>query len=112
MTIRMSPNIAIRHRDFKAAMSFYSLVLGLENRSTDPALGDFDADPINLFVIEDEEIEGPVMELFVDDLDEARTYFDPTAVKSCAGGEGAGTVTSAIPSASDSISGRVRGSKI
>lgn len=76
MKIRMSPNIAIRHRDFKAAMSFYSLVLGLENRSTDPALGDFDADPINLFVIEDEEIEGPVMELFVDDLDEARTYFE------------------------------------
>jgi predicted enzyme related to lactoylglutathione lyase len=69
---RMSPNIAVRHQDYAAAVEFYSRVLGLKNRSSDPDLADFDADPINLFVIEDDEFSGPVLELFVTDLEEAR----------------------------------------
>jgi catechol 2,3-dioxygenase-like lactoylglutathione lyase family enzyme len=72
MKIRMSPNIAIRHQDFEDAVTFYSKVLGLENRSEDPELADFDAHPINLFVIADDEFSGPVLELFVSDLEEAR----------------------------------------
>ena len=74
MKIRMSPNIAVRHRNYAEAVDFYANVLGFKNRSDDPELADFDADPINLFVIADEEVSGPVMELFVSDLEEARQY--------------------------------------
>jgi predicted enzyme related to lactoylglutathione lyase len=73
MKFRMSPNIAVRTRkQFPAAVDFYSKVLGFQNRSADPELADLDAHPINLFVLEDDEFRGPVLELCVDDLEEAR----------------------------------------
>ena len=72
MKYRMSPNVAVRTDRFSEALRFYSDVLGFANRSSDPTLGDHDANPLNLFVIEDDEISGPVMELFVDDLEAAR----------------------------------------
>lgn len=72
MKYRMSPNVAVRTERFAEAVSFYANVLGFSNRSSDPALGDHDASPLNLFVIEDDEISGPVMELFVNDLEDAR----------------------------------------
>ncbi len=73
MTFRMSPNIAVRtHNQLSEATAFYTNVLGFTNRSNDANLADLDADPINLFVIDDPELQGPVMELFVDDLEEAR----------------------------------------
>jgi len=72
MKFRMSPNVAVRTRRFQEAVDFYEQVLGFPNRSQDPALGDHDAAPLNLFVLEDEEVSGPVMELFVDDLEQAR----------------------------------------
>jgi hypothetical protein len=50
---------------FSDAVDFCSSVLGFANRSNDPALGDHDAKPLNLFVIEDDEISGLVMELRV-----------------------------------------------
>ncbi len=72
MKFMMSPNVAVRTERFADAVKFYSEVLGFDNRSDDPALGDHDADPLNFFVIEDEEISGLVMELFIEDLDLAR----------------------------------------
>ena len=72
MIFKMSPNVAVRTERFSEAVEFYSKVLGFENRSDDPQLADLDADPLRLFVIEDQEIRGPVMELFVDDLEKAR----------------------------------------
>lgn len=72
MKFKMSPNIAVRTKKFPEAVEFYTTVFGFEDRSTDPELADLDADPINLFVLEDDEISSPVMELFVDDLDKAR----------------------------------------
>ena len=72
MKYRMSPNVAVRTERFADAVSFYANVLGFANRSSDPALGDHDANPLNLFVIADDEISGPVMELFVPDLEAAR----------------------------------------
>lgn len=72
MKFKMSPNIAVRTKASASAVAFYSKVLGFKNRSTEPDLADFDADPINLFVIEDDEFSGPVLELFVSDLEEAR----------------------------------------
>ncbi len=35
-------------------------------------MADLDANPLNIFIIEDDEFRGPVLELFVDDLDAAR----------------------------------------
>ncbi len=72
MRFRMSPNIAIRTRQFSEAVDFYTKVIGFENRSDDPELGDLDADPLNIFIIEDDKFRGPVLELFVDDLEAAR----------------------------------------
>ena len=72
MAFRMSPNIAVRTERFADAVDFYTNVLGFPDRSDDPELADLDASPINLFVIADSEIRGPVMELFVDDLEKAR----------------------------------------
>ncbi len=74
MKFRMSPNVAVRTARFADAVRYYGEVLGFPNRSSDPALGDHDASPLNLFVIEDDEVSGPVMELFVDDLEAARDY--------------------------------------
>ena len=73
MKLRTSPNVAVRTQSqFAEAVDFYTNGhFGFQNRSDDPELGDLDADPINLFVLEDDEIRGPVMELFVNDLEKA-----------------------------------------
>jgi catechol 2,3-dioxygenase-like lactoylglutathione lyase family enzyme len=68
----MSPNVAVRTKKFSEAAEFYTTVLGFKDRSKDPELVDLDADPLNLFIIADDEVSGPVMELFVDDLEKAR----------------------------------------
>ncbi len=82
MKFRMSPNVAVRTQgQFAAALDFYTNVLGFQNRSADPELGDLDANPINLFVLEDDEFRGPVMELFVDDLDKAREILEANGCK-------------------------------
>lgn len=72
MKIKMSPNIAVRTDRFDEAVEFYSRVIGFVNRSDDPDLGDFDASPMRMFVVEDPEIKGMIHELFVDDLEDAR----------------------------------------
>ena len=72
MEFKMSPNIAVRTDRFSEAVRFYTEVIGFENRSQDPELADLDASPLNIFIIEDDEVRGPVMELFVDDLEAAR----------------------------------------
>jgi len=82
LKFKMSPNVAVRtQKQFSEAVEFYSNVLGLKNRSADPELGDFDANPINLFVLEDDEFRGPVMELFVENLEEARKYLEGNGCK-------------------------------
>jgi len=82
MKFRMSPNVAVRTQDqFAEAVNFYTNVLGFQNRSDDPNLADLDANPINLFVLEDDEFRGPVMELFVDNLDKARETLEANGCK-------------------------------
>ncbi len=82
MKFRMSPNIAVRTQNqFSEAVNFYTNVLGFQNRSDDPELGNLDADPINLLVLEDDEFRGPVMELFVDDLEKAREILEANGCK-------------------------------
>ena len=72
MEFKMSPNVAIRTDRYQEALEFYSSVFGFENRSQEPDLGDFNAGPIRMFVIEDSELNGLIHELIVDDLDTAR----------------------------------------
>jgi catechol 2,3-dioxygenase-like lactoylglutathione lyase family enzyme len=72
MEFQMSPNVAVRTNRPNDAVNFYSHVLGFANRSNDPAIADHDANPLNLFVIEDDQVSGPVMELFVENLELAR----------------------------------------
>ena len=72
MKFKMSPNVAVRTKKFSEAVDFYTKVLGFADRSRDPELADLEADPLNIFVIADDEVSGPVMELFVDDLEKAR----------------------------------------
>jgi catechol 2,3-dioxygenase-like lactoylglutathione lyase family enzyme len=72
MKIKMSPNVAVRTDRYQEALAFYASVLGFENRSDDPDLGDFDASPLRMFVIEDSELRGLIHELFVEDLETAR----------------------------------------
>jgi hypothetical protein len=72
MKFKMSPNRAVRTGQFSEAVDYYTKVIGFENRSADPELADLDASPLNMFVIEDDEFHGPVLELFVDDLEAAR----------------------------------------
>lgn len=72
MKFRMSPNIAVRTAAFSEAIEFYTKVIGFKDRSEDPELADLDAEPLNIFIIADDEFSRPVMELFVDDLEAAR----------------------------------------
>jgi catechol 2,3-dioxygenase-like lactoylglutathione lyase family enzyme len=82
MKFKMSPNVAVRTgSQFAEAVNFYSNILGFQNRSDDPKLGDLDAVPLRLFIEEDPEIRGPVMELFVDDLEEARKTLEASGCK-------------------------------
>ena len=74
MRFKMSPNMAVRTDRVDEAIAFYSGVLGLADRSESPEMGVMDAAPFNLFIIEDAEARGPVLELFVDDLEGAREY--------------------------------------
>jgi catechol 2,3-dioxygenase-like lactoylglutathione lyase family enzyme len=82
MKFRMSPNIAIRPKGrFARAVHFYSNVLGFENRSSNPQLADLNASPINLFIDEDDEFPGPILELYVDDLEKAREILESNGCK-------------------------------
>lgn len=72
MKFRMSPNIAVGTGQFSEAVDFYTQVMGYKNRSADPELVDLDANPLNIFIIADDEVRMPVLELFVDDLEAAR----------------------------------------
>ena len=72
MKYTMSTNVAVRIPDIEPAVAFYSGVLGFNTRSRTADEADLDAAPLTLFVIADQEPRGPVMELFVDDLEAAR----------------------------------------
>jgi catechol 2,3-dioxygenase-like lactoylglutathione lyase family enzyme len=82
MKFKMSPNVAVRTGGQLAeAVNFYSKILGFQDRSGDPRLGNLDAAPLRLFIEEDPEIRGPVMELFLDDLEEARKTLEASGCR-------------------------------
>jgi len=69
---KMIPNVAERTQKLSEAVDFYSNVLGFTIRPANSGYADLNATPLNLFIIENHEISGPVMELFVDDIEQVR----------------------------------------
>ena len=74
MKFRMSTNIAVSTTKTEQAVEFYTNVLGFGNRIDEPSFGGIDANPIRMFVQEDEQVTGVVMELIVDNLEEAKMH--------------------------------------
>jgi catechol 2,3-dioxygenase-like lactoylglutathione lyase family enzyme len=72
MNFRMSSNVAVSTGRLGEAVDFYSTVLGFTERSVDSDLAELDTGPLKLYIVNDEEIAGFVMELSVDDLEAAR----------------------------------------
>lgn len=72
MKFRMSPNVSVRTDQLSDALHFYNQVLGFGIRTQDDTHADLETSPITLFIDDDREIRGPVMELFVDDLEAAK----------------------------------------
>ncbi len=69
----MSTNFAVRTKKLKEAKEFYSNFLGFPLESQTKTELDINADPMRLFVIDDEIPSGPILELFVPDLEKAKT---------------------------------------
>jgi len=62
----------VRTTDAAGAVDFYSRVLGLPITAESGGETTIDASPLTLFVINDDQVAGPVHELLVDDLEAAR----------------------------------------
>jgi catechol 2,3-dioxygenase-like lactoylglutathione lyase family enzyme len=72
MAFKMSSNIAVRTKNYREATEFYTRVLGFPNRSDNPEHANLDASPLTIIIDKDYDMNGPVLELFVDNLEEAR----------------------------------------
>lgn len=72
MKFKMSPNIGIITQDLSATANFYTDVLGFKSSSRNDKMAEIDASPFTLFIMREDNPLGPVMELFVDDLEAAR----------------------------------------
>ncbi len=72
MKFKMSTNFAIKTKNIEKAEKFYSDFLGFPIRSKGENEIDIDAHPMLLYVIKDDESSGPILELFVVDLNKAK----------------------------------------
>lgn len=72
MKFKMSTNIAVQTTEPEKAIEFYTKILGFRNRTDESDFAGIDADPLRMFVQKDDQTSGLVLELFVDDLDEAK----------------------------------------
>lgn len=71
-TFKMSTNFAVRTQDIQKAKAFYSDFLGFKLRNETSTELDIDAHPLTLFAIKDEITSGPILELFVPNLEKAK----------------------------------------
>lgn len=75
MRYKVSKNIGFQVRNVEEAQSFYENVLGLSQpEHSDVKEVEFRTDHNNIFLINGEENLGPVMELIVEDLDQAKKH--------------------------------------
>lgn len=71
---KMSTNVAIWTDRKDQAVDFYLRVLGFPQRPDASEFVNIDAHPLTFYIGEADDIEGPVMELFVDDLQAAKEH--------------------------------------
>ena len=72
MKFRLSTNIAVGTLKQQEARKFYTGILGFHDRTVEPGYEGLQSGPFRIFVQHDEEVKGIVMELFVEDLEEAK----------------------------------------
>ena len=81
MKFEMSTNIAVQTTAPEKAIAFYTKVLGFANRIHEPEFEGIDANPIRMFVQKDTNLSGVVMELMVDNLEEAKKILEENGCK-------------------------------
>jgi catechol 2,3-dioxygenase-like lactoylglutathione lyase family enzyme len=69
---RLSNNIAIGTIKQPEAKKFYTEVLGFKDRTDEAGYEGLESGSFRVFIQHDEEVQGVVMELFVDDLEAAK----------------------------------------
>lgn len=75
MNIKLSKNIGFQVKDIEKAHEFYENVLGLtQPNNSDVEEIEYRTDYNNIFLIPGEENLGPVMEMIVEDLSQAKNY--------------------------------------
>lgn len=73
MKFEFSNNIALQHPDWKNAEFFYTEILGLDTTMEKGHLH-ISSGGVNLYIMENDELRGTVMEFNVDDVEEAKSY--------------------------------------
>lgn len=51
MKFQMSQNIAVKTKNIKKAVDFYTKVIGFSNRSNNPDVAELNASPLTLYII-------------------------------------------------------------
>jgi len=75
MKFELSNNIALQHPDWKNSEFFYKETLGLDTTIEKGHLHIRSGD-VNLYIMENDELRGMVMEFNVNDVEEARIYLE------------------------------------
>ena len=81
MKFELSKNVAVQTTEPDKAKEFYTKILGFKDRSNDPDFGGIDSGLLRIFVQDDKNVSGIVMELFVDDLEEAKKILTENGCK-------------------------------
>jgi len=83
MKFELSNHVALQHPDWRSSESYYKDVIGLDTKMEENHLHIRSGD-LNLYIMDNDDLRGTVMEFNVDDLDEAKEYLlanDCTVVK-------------------------------
>jgi predicted enzyme related to lactoylglutathione lyase len=74
--IQFSRNINLPVEDIGPAIAFYTELMGRKPASQDSEVAKFDAGSLTLFISKETPVQGPVLELTVPDVDQARKYLE------------------------------------
>ena len=83
MKFELSNHVALQHPDWRNSESYYKDVMGLDTKIAGNHLH-IRSGNLNLYIMDNDDLRGTVMEFNVDDLDEAKEYLlanDCTVVK-------------------------------
>ncbi|MBT3179997.1 MAG: hypothetical protein HOB40_10475 [Candidatus Marinimicrobia bacterium] len=77
---QMSTNIAVHSKDWKISSDFYGNVMGLVIKEH-PTYLEVQNGPIKMYVQENKDVETPVMEYYVKNVEVARVYLESNGCK-------------------------------